>query len=172
MTTRAGYIDARPRIIARAIAEVGVAEATGRNDGARVEQYIALGTASAREPGLSWCAAFVLWCHRQEGVNLPGNPWALRRVSTLYEEARRAGAILAHDEVPAVGDLAIYLGRASSHAGPSGHVQLVVGVATSMDDALTARLDVVGGNEGNAVRRSWVLESAPTAFARPERWLR
>lgn len=41
MTTRAGYIDARPRIIARAIAEVGVAEATGRNDGARVEQYIA-----------------------------------------------------------------------------------------------------------------------------------
>lgn len=172
MTPREGYIDARPRIIARAIAEVGVAEATGRNDGPRVEEYLALGTGAAPEPGLSWCAAFVLWCHKLEGVNLPGNPWAMRRVSTLYEEARRKGALLGADEVPAVGDLAIYLGRASSHAGPSGHVQLVVGVATNMDDTLTARLDVVGGNEGNAVRRSWVLESAPTAFARPERWLR
>ena len=172
MTPREGYIDARPRIIARAIAEVGVTEATGRNDGPRVEEYLALGTGAAPEPGLSWCAAFVLWCHKLEGVNLPGNPWAMRRVSTLYEEARRKGALLAADEIPAVGDLAIYLGRASSHAGPSGHVQIVVGMATNMDDALTARLDVVGGNEGNAVRRSWVLESAPTAFARPERWLR
>lgn len=163
MTTRAGYIDARPRIIARAIAEVGVAEATGRNDGARVEQYIALGTASAREPGLSWCAAFVLWCHRQEGVNLPGNPWAMRRVSTLYEEARQRDAILTASEPPEPGDLAIYLGRASTHAGPSGHVQLVISWH------MRGTVDVVGGNEGNAVKRSTVAISAPTCYVRPER---
>lgn len=163
MSTRAEYIAARERIIARALAEVGVREATGRNDGARVEEYIALGTKAAREPGLSWCAAFVLWCHRVEGIDLPGNDWAMRRVSTLYEEARQRNAILTASEPPEPGDLAIYLGRASTHAGPSGHVQLVISWH------MRGTVDVVGGNESNAVRRSTVAISAPTCYVRPER---
>jgi uncharacterized protein (TIGR02594 family) len=163
MTTRAEYVAALLRILMRAESEVGVSEASRRNDGARVEEYIALGTKAAREPGLSWCAAFVLWCHRAEGVDLPGNDWAMRRVSTLYEEARQRDAILRPEEPPAPGDLAIYLGRASTHAGPSGHVQIVVSFP------LQGRVVVVGGNEGNAVRRSSVPLSAPTCYVRPER---
>lgn len=163
MTTLEEYRAARPRILVRAESEVGTREATNRNDGARVEEYIALGTKAAREPGLSWCAAFVLWCHRVEGVDLPGNDWAMRRVSTLYEEARQRGAILRPEEPPEPGDLAIYLGRASTHAGPSGHIQLVVSFP------LRGRVFVVGGNEVNEVRRSSVPLSAPTCFVRPER---
>lgn len=163
MTTRAEYIAARERIIARALAEVGVREASGHNNGVRVEEYIALGTKAVREPGLSWCAAFVLWCHRVEGIDLPGNDWAMRRVSTLYEEARQRDAILTASEPPEPGDLAIYLGRASTHAGPSGHVQLVISWH------MRGTVDVVGGNEGNAVKRSTIAISAPTCYVRPER---
>jgi hypothetical protein len=150
-------------------AEVGTTEATGRNDGARVEEYIALGTKNPREPGLSWCAAFVLWLHRKCGVDLPGNDWAMRRVSSLYEVARHHGAVLAADEQPQVGDLVLWLGRnAHASAGPSGHVEIVVEVQSSPE---STHLICVGGNVGNAVRLTNHLADDPriTAFVRPAR---
>jgi hypothetical protein len=161
-------------ICALARSQVGTTEATGRNDGERVEGYIALGTKAAREPGLSWCAAFVLFLHRMCGVDLPGNDWAMRRVSTLYEVARQHGAILAADEQPEAGDLVIWLGRnAHASAGPSGHVEIVVEVQTTndFDHTETTHLICVGGNVGNAVRLTNHLASDPriTAFVRPAR---
>ncbi|WP_270089149.1 CHAP domain-containing protein [Sphingobacterium sp. SYP-B4668] len=65
--------DKRVRIIAIAKAELGVQEATGRNDGNRVEQYLAY---THLGKGYAWCAAFVSWCYGQAGLPAPRNPWS------------------------------------------------------------------------------------------------
>src|SRR5690606_872474 len=54
-------------------AEIGVREATGQNDGERVEaylQYCGLGS------GYAWCAAYVSWCFGQAGYEHARNPWS------------------------------------------------------------------------------------------------
>lgn len=54
-------------------AEIGVREATGRNDGPRVAEYLAY---CGLAEGYEWCAAFVSWCHGQAGYPEPRNAWA------------------------------------------------------------------------------------------------
>lgn len=49
-------------------AEIGVREASGRNDGPRVEEYLRY---THLKPGNPWCAAFVCWCLGQAGVPNP-----------------------------------------------------------------------------------------------------
>jgi len=55
------------------VAEIGVREATGRNDGPRVAEYLAY---CGLAEGYEWCAAFVSWCHGQAGHAKPRNAWA------------------------------------------------------------------------------------------------
>ena len=52
----------RERIINTAAAEIGVTEATGNNDGPRVEAYL---KSVGLERGQPYCAAFVYWCGQQ-----------------------------------------------------------------------------------------------------------
>lgn len=71
----------RERIVGVAFAEIGIREATGNNDGPRVEEYLrytGLGT------GHAWCAAFVSWCFGQAGLSQPRNPWS----PALFPKAR------------------------------------------------------------------------------------
>jgi hypothetical protein len=61
------------RVRAIYMAELGTREATGRNDGQRVEQYLA----SCNLPkGNAWCAAFVSWTYQQAGVNAMSSAWS------------------------------------------------------------------------------------------------
>lgn len=54
--------------------EVGVREATGKNDGPRVEEYL---RSVGRKKGDAWCAAFVHWALTQCGVTgLPKSGWS------------------------------------------------------------------------------------------------
>lgn len=57
-----------PRILEIAGLEIGTRE-KGRNDGARVREYLA---SVGLPPGNSWCAAFVYWCVRE--ATLRGGP--------------------------------------------------------------------------------------------------
>ncbi|MBD1431782.1 CHAP domain-containing protein [Sphingobacterium sp. DN00404] len=78
----------RSRIIEIAAAEIGVREATGNNDGGRVEAYLAY---TGLGKGHAWCAAFVSWCYGQAGFAEPRNPWS----PALFPNARtycRGGA--------------------------------------------------------------------------------
>src|SRR5690554_6182803 len=52
--------------------ELGVKEATGRNDGHRVGEYLRY---CGLGEGYEWCAAFVSWCHKQAGFAEPRNAW-------------------------------------------------------------------------------------------------
>lgn len=73
---------ARERIAAVALQEIGVQEATGNNDGMRVEEYLAY---TGLGKGHAWCAAFVSWCYGQAGLAVPRNAWS----PALFPLARR-----------------------------------------------------------------------------------
>ena len=54
--------------------QVGVREATGRNDGKQVEQYL---KSVGLGKGYAWCSAFVRWCFDKCGVKTTINAMAL-----------------------------------------------------------------------------------------------
>lgn len=72
----------RERIVHIAVREMGVSEATGHNDGARVEEYLAC---TGLGKGYAWCAAFVSWTYAQAGLAAPRNAWS----PALFPMARR-----------------------------------------------------------------------------------
>lgn len=53
--------------------EIGVREATGRNDGQRVEMYLASCKLPAGNP---WCAAFVTWVFKEAKVKAMVSAWS------------------------------------------------------------------------------------------------
>ena len=71
----------RARIIEIAAAEIGVQEATGNNDGERVEAYLAY---TGLGKGHAWCASFISFCYGQAGLSEPRNPWS----PALFPNAR------------------------------------------------------------------------------------
>jgi hypothetical protein len=60
---------------------LGIREASGRNDGTAVEDYLR----SVRMPkGQPWCAAFVCWCLSQCGIENPQNAYAPTLLRNRY----------------------------------------------------------------------------------------
>lgn len=86
MGARPGHQDRRvalrERIVQIAAQEIGVREATGNNDGKRVEEYL---TYTGLGKGYAWCAAFVSWCYGKAGLVAPRNAWS----PALFPMARR-----------------------------------------------------------------------------------
>lgn len=72
----------RERMVDIAVREIGVSEATGHNDGRRVEEYLAC---TGLGKGYAWCAAFVSWTYAQAGLSAPRNAWS----PALFPLARR-----------------------------------------------------------------------------------
>ena len=62
-----------PPVVLIARKELGVREATGKNDGPRIKAYLA---AAGLKTGAPWCAAFVSWVHQQAGDPLPRTGWS------------------------------------------------------------------------------------------------
>lgn len=63
----------REELIDIADSQVGVREATGRNDGSEVEMYL---RSVDLGKGYAWCAAFLTWCHDQAGIDNPQSAWS------------------------------------------------------------------------------------------------
>ncbi len=53
--------------------ELGIREATGKNDGKRVEQYLAVTGLKAGHP---WCASFISWIFARAGYQEPRTAWS------------------------------------------------------------------------------------------------
>jgi len=53
--------------------ELGVREATGNNDGKRVEEYLAV---TGLKKGQPWCASFVSWVFAKVGHTQPRTAWS------------------------------------------------------------------------------------------------
>lgn len=60
----------RDKLASVYISQIGVTEATGRNDGVVVESYQRV---TGNRKGDAWCASFVAWCLKQAGLNVNGN---------------------------------------------------------------------------------------------------
>ena len=54
-------------------AEIGVRELTGKNDGERVEEYLAC---VGHKKGAAWCAAFVSWCFKKAEIKAVLSAWS------------------------------------------------------------------------------------------------
>ncbi len=53
--------------------QVGIREATGKNDGPRIAEYLKV---VGLGPGFAWCAAFVSWLHEKLGIDNPRSAWS------------------------------------------------------------------------------------------------
>jgi hypothetical protein len=82
--------------------EIGVKEATGRNDGARVAVFQKFVGIAAPQP---WCAAFMSWCVGQAAKQLGIKPVLHSSGSSteIYHEAKELGLLLAKPQPYCIG---------------------------------------------------------------------
>jgi CHAP domain len=124
--------------IAVAITQLGVQEATGKNDGAPAERY-------NHGQQLPWCAAFVLWCFEQAGAPIHHSDrdlWLFRSVARMLEALEGRGQCLGARICPDPNDLIFRTREGGLHVG-------IVERTTSEGIIYT-----VEGNLGDAVRRA------------------
>jgi hypothetical protein len=84
-------------------AEIGVREKTGRNDGERVEEYLAV---TQLGPGYAWCASFLSWVFSKAGFPEPRTPWSpalFPKERVIWERGEtRSFASLEDDKKPRI----------------------------------------------------------------------
>lgn len=110
------------RVLDIARSQVGVVEATNRNDGVPSMRFMG----GREEP---WCAHFVAWCYRAAGTPLPGDvmPSKLRhnpiaRVQTMDDMLRERRWVVA---LPSPGAIALFRSRDGSDKGDGRHCGIV-----------------------------------------------
>lgn len=136
-----------------AVSQLGVKEATNRNDGVPSERY----QENPYNPGqyrtVAWCALFVLWCYRVSSrgpIETREKEWWLWANVNNFRQAMDARGLFFDADtprfVPLPNDIIIMKGRGGSDAGPGGHMGLVTHLSG---------LDVmsIDGNWGHRVWR-------------------
>ena len=135
--------------LANATGEIGVREATGRNDGAAVAKY-----RGGVDNGAAWCASFVSWCYK--GNDIFGYQAA---VSGIRDEADAKGLYSkVNDYTPKPGDVMIQK-NGCSHTG----------IVESVDPDGTVH--TIEGNAGNSVKRC-TYRPGTSAYAKISGWVR
>lgn len=133
--------DQRTCVVMNAAADVGVREASGRNDGPEVERYLAhVGLGS----GYSWCAAFVCYHLSGCGVGNPRSAWspALAQPKDQVWTPRKAF------RSPRPGDVfSIYY----ASIGRVGHVGLVTALEGDYITTVEGNTSGPGSREGDGV---------------------
>jgi len=123
-------------VVAIAAKEVGVREATGRNDGKRVEEYLG---AVGLHRGDPYCAAWISFIFKQAGYSEPRTGWS----PDLFPKNRLV-------KLPMRGDV---LGIYFSDMGRIAHCGLVESVRSDWIYSIEANTDASGGREGGGVYR-------------------
>lgn len=135
-----------------AISELGVKEATGKNDGVPAERYM-------DGDRLAWCAGFVLYCFKQAGYPVPLNRWLARNVGNFESGMKDLGYWRPPNMVPMPGDIFFLGSRDGSDdpvlnqlltsSGPGRHMGFVERV-----DLKKRVIHTIEGNYGNRVARA------------------
>jgi hypothetical protein len=127
-------LPAPERLIPIAMAELWVREKTGKNDGTRVETYLASVKLKKGDP---YCAAFVSWVFKQAGYDLPRTGWS----PALFPTARLVKAA-------APGNVfGIYFPALERIA----HCGLVISSRSDWVTTVEGNTDASGGREGGGV---------------------
>lgn len=109
----------REAVVASATADIGVREATGSNDGTRIEEYLAH---VGQRKGASWCAAFVCYHLSKCHVANPRSAWSPALVGRL------AGVVWTNRKAVRAPLPADVFGIWYANIGRVGHVGFVTGV--------------------------------------------
>jgi hypothetical protein len=116
--------------------EVGVQEASGRNDGPRVEEYL---HSVGLHRGDPWCAAWVSWVYREAGYPGPRTGWS----PDLFPSKRLV-------KIPEPGDVfGIYIPT----QGRIAHCGIVQRVHHDLVYSVEGNTNNSGGREGDGVYR-------------------
>ena len=129
-------LEKRLQLVTLAAQELGVREATGNNDGPRVEQYLA---AVALKKGQPWCAAFVCWLYGKAGYSKPLTGWS----PALFPSPRLTKSVLPGNV------LGIYISKAKRIA----HVGLIEKLQGEWCLSIEGNTNLSGSREGDGVYR-------------------
>lgn len=135
-------------------------EATGRNDGARVQEYLAASGVSLRAP---WCAAFVAWCHVQAGIPATRSAWSpswFPTDRTVYTRGKQGST----PYTPQQGDV---FGIYYPHLGRIAHVGFIDGAEGDFYITVEGNTNEAGSRNGDGVYRK--RRSARTIY-KVSRW--
>jgi hypothetical protein len=140
-------------IVEVARTQLGVHEATGRNDGIPAERYM-------RGDKLAWCAGFVLYCidrsssAHKASFSLHPVYYACRAVSGFVEVAKTLGLYRPRDGyTPKPGDVIFFANATSDVGRPGNHVGIVEDVDVHQGDGKGERVHTIEGNTSNKVAR-------------------
>lgn len=163
-----------------ALSQLGIAEATGRNDGIPAERYM-------RGDRLAWCAGFVLYCFDvsddpdlwdddgQEDDADEKLYWHMRAVKIMRTRLDHLGLLIGPGVVPAPNDIAFFNSRGDSDAGSGWHVAIVEEVVIRRHGprpvprfGYTVEIRTVEGNVADSVarRRHYLGDPRLIGFAR------
>ncbi len=116
--------------------QIGVREATGRNDGVQIEKYLAY---TGNTKGEAWCAAFVSWVFGQASFAQPRTAWS----PALFPLAKQI----------TVAEPAAVFGIYFPEKGRIAHVGLVERVRGNWVYSIEGNTNVLGSREGDGVYR-------------------
>jgi hypothetical protein len=139
-----------------ALSQLGIKEATGKNDGVPAERYM-------RGDEFAWCAGFILWCNSKSDdpkiAESDKDYYYCRKVSNMEAHLRKKGWF--HVGEPQKNDVIFFASRGASDTGAGRHV----GIVEFIDQDF---VHTVEGNTGNSVaKRSYRLtDTYITGYAR------
>lgn len=114
---------------------MGVREATGKNDGAAVEKYL---KACGLGKGYAWCAAFIAWDYKVNGVKALNTAWGPSWFPT--NKTLKAG------ELPQPGDVfGLWINNRI------GHVGFVYRYGIQITKTIEGNTNEAGSREGDGV---------------------
>lgn len=125
-------------------AEIGVREATGNNDGERVELYL---RSTSQSKGAAWCAAFVHWVLEQCQVPNTINAWS----PTAHNKKNLVWYRRKMRKPPIPGDVFCLYYQHLKRIGHTGFYDLPVN--EKVYQTVEGNTDGSGTNEGDGVYR-------------------
>ena len=125
--------------------EIGVREKNNRNDGCRVEEYLAY---TANNKGDAWCAAFVCWALGRAGIANPRSAWS----PELFPAGRIIwkNSWLSKKEQPQTGDV---FGLWFNNKGRIAHCGFIAIWGDSQVITVEGNTNENGSREGDGVYR-------------------
>ncbi|KIO75566.1 hypothetical protein TH53_19700 [Pedobacter lusitanus] len=136
-----------------ALSQVGVREATGKNDGPAVESYL---SSVGLGKGYSWCMAFVYWCFNKSAKDLSLKNPLYKTGGVLKEWEASTGR---KSKVPTVGSVMIL-----DYGKGLGHTGIVYGIDGLYVLTIEGNTNDNGSREGIGVFKKKRLISSAKGF--------
>ncbi len=137
--------DLREKLIEVAESQVGVKEATGKNDGKEVRKYLRL---VGLQEGNPYCAAGMSWCHEQLSIPNPLSAW-----SPAWFQANLVYVAKQKRIIPFESRKGQVFGIYYDHLQRIGHVGMITGETLLHYQTIEFNTSGAGSREGDGVYR-------------------